>query len=267
MLLPAVILAAYTTAMVALVCVAGWHPRRRAGTMAVMGEQACPGPCNRRWRDAMDGWRQAMAAYDPLDAAQSRPDTPATAPWPGEPVWCGACTARIRLRLAQLDTLAGLLAATADGHRQAPPDGHVTGTVGSPSPSQAADDLGEMYSMLTGWESAYRDWQGWDSGPPKGDLAARETETVTFLSRQLGGILASPMAADFGREILQWHQETAAAAKAGVRTLPKPLRCPGCGLLTLVWTEGEDRVDCANPGCGLIMSYREYESEVERVTA
>ena len=153
MLLPAAILAAYTTAMILLVCVAGWHPARQAGTMASMGEQACPGSCNFRWRAAMDAWRQAMAEYERsgrLDAAQSRPDPPLAAPWPGEPVWCGTCTARIRLRLAQLDTLAGLLAATADGHRQAPPDGYVTRSAATPSPSRAAYDLAAVYSMLTG---------------------------------------------------------------------------------------------------------------------
>jgi len=264
---PLLILAAYTTAMILLVAMTGWHPRPGHGTISAMGnEQACPGPCNSRWREAMDAWRAATAAYDPLDPGTSRPAPPETAPWPGEPVWCAPCTSRIRLRLAQLDTLAGILSAAADGHRQAPADGRVT--TGSPSPSPAADDINDMYSMLAGWESAWRDHMGWDSGPPKGDLAARETETVNFLSRQLGGILAGPFAADFGREVLQWHQAAAAAAKAGpARTLPKPLRCPACGLLLLIWVEGSDRVDCGNPGCGLIMSYQEYEAEVGRVTA
>ena len=98
----------------------------------------CPGPCNRRWREARDAYKQALADYDPLDSAQSRPDPPEIRPWPGEPVWCAECTTGIVLKLAQLDYLAGILSAYADGHRQSADLERVSGTAEPASPSQAA---------------------------------------------------------------------------------------------------------------------------------
>jgi hypothetical protein len=233
-----------------------------------MSDQPCAGPCNTKWREAQDAFTEALAAYDPLDAAQSRPDRPSIQPWLGEPLWCGTCAAKVSVRLAQLDDIAAVLAATADGHRAVTLEGRVSGSAEPPSPSQAADDLDELSSMLAEWERIYRALKGWPSPPPRGDLTSFETACIAWLRWKLRGILAHPdIAADFGREILQWHRETAASAKAGVRTLRKPLRCPSCGLLTLVWTEGEDRVDCQNTegGCARVMSYADYESEVEHI--
>lgn len=215
----------------------------------------------------MDAWRRADAAYDPLDPDQSRPEKPSLEPWPGDPVWCGTCASRIRLALAELDDLIALLKATADGHRQATAAERVSGTAGGSSPSPALDDEDEAASMLAAWEDEYRRIRGWPSPAPRGELASVETACIAWLGRHLDGILRSPFAADFGREVLQWHRELAGASKAGVRVLRKPLRCPSgsCGMLTLVWEEGSDRVECANPECGLIMSYRQYEAELERL--
>jgi hypothetical protein len=228
-------------------------------------QQACPGSCNSRWRKARAEYEKALAAYDPLDPGQSRPEPPGFDPHPGGPVWCLADAATVSLHLAQLDTLAALLAAEADGHRDAP-DGDSGGKHGKStapvSPSPAADDLDELASMLAGWESAYRDLKGWPSAPPRGSLASRETERIAWLSRHLTGILASPIAADFGTEILRWHRGMARKAKAGVRTLRMPLRCPRCSMLSLTWTEGSDRVECGDQDCGLIITRAKYDDEV-----
>ena len=229
-------------------------------------EEACPGPENRRYREAWDTYRQALDSYDPLDSAQSRPDPPEIQPRPGDPVWCGDCAARISLRLAELDELAGLLAATADGLRGDGEAERVSGSAEPASPSRAADDLDEMWGMLSGWETIYRDLNGWLSPPPRGELARRETACVNWLRRHLKGILASPVAADFGLEILQWHREGEGSAKAGRRTVRKPMRCPShnCRMLSLFWTEGDKDVHCMNPSCRRILSLREYEEEAER---
>jgi len=229
-------------------------------------EAACPGFCNRRYREARDAYKQALADYDPLDSSQSRPDPPDIAPWLGDPVWCGPCASQVRLRLVQLGDLIGLRKASADGHRQSDAAERVSGSGdGDRSPSPAADDEDELASMLTGWECAYRDLRGWPSPPPRGDLASAETTCIAWLMHHLDGILRAPLAADFGLEILQWHREFASSTKAGVRTLRKPMRCPSCKLLMLTWTEGEQQVTCSNPACLRILSLAEYDAEVERM--
>lgn len=233
-------------------------------------EQACPGQCNRAWREAREKFSQALAAYDPLDSSQSRPIPPSIQAWPGNP-WCGRCRARIRETLAELDILASLLSATADGHRASPGGERVSGSAVHLSPSHAGDDLDELVSMLTGWEDAYRDYA--DLGPQparRGHLAAPETEIIAWLmrDRRLDAILTSPFAVEFGQEVMQWHREFTNKTKAGARTLRKPLRCPRpqCRLLTLTWTEGDTHVICSNPDCGAHIPLAEYEAETARLS-
>ncbi len=229
-------------------------------------EEACPGPCNRRYREARDAYRQALADYDPLDSSQSRPEPPEIVPWLGDPAWCGPCATGVRLRLAQLDDLIALRKATSDGHAQSDAAERVSGSSTDPaSPSQAGDDEQDAAAMLTGWERAYRDFRRWPSAAPRGDLASVETSCIAWLLHHFDGIMRSPVAADFGLEILQWHRELTGSTKAGVRTVRKPLRCPSCQYLTLMWTEGEQQVTCANPSCNRIMSLAEYDTEVERL--
>ena len=229
-------------------------------------EQACPGTCNRRWREARSAYRQALADYDPLDSRQSRPDPPSVQPYPGDP-WCGRCKSRIRETLAELDDLAALLLAAADGHRAAPGGQRVSGTSVQLSPSEAGDDLAELASMLSGWEEAYRELRDWPSLARRGHLASAVTTGIAWLMARLDEILVAPFAADFGAEVLQWHREFVNKTKAGTRTLRKPLRCPRpqCRLLTLTWTEGDTYVICSNPDCGAHIPLAEYEAETARL--
>ena len=231
-------------------------------------EQACPGQCNRHFREAREQFRQSLAGYDPLDAAQSRPVPPNVQPWPGDP-WCGTCKSRIRESLAALDILASLLSATADGHRAGPGTERVSGSAVPLSPSQAGDDLDELISMLTGWEDAYREHRNWPSLARRGYLAAPETECISWLMRHLDEIFRAPFAADFGTEVMLWHREFTNKTKAGKRTLRKPLRCPrpSCRLLTLTWTEGDTHVICGNPDCRAVIPLAEYEAETARLGA
>ena len=229
-------------------------------------EGSCPGTCNRYYREAQAAYRQALADYDPLDANQSRPDPPAIQPWPGDP-WCGRCKSRIRETLAELDDLAALLMATADGHRASPGGERVSGSAAPLSPSQAGDDLEELKSMLSGWEDAYRDLRDWPSLTRRGHLASAVTTCIAWLNSHLDGtegILVAPFAEDFGTEIMLWHREFTNKAKAGARQLRKPLRCPRCSLLLLTWTEGDSHVICQNRDCGAHIPLAEYEAETER---
>jgi LSD1 subclass zinc finger protein len=224
-------------------------------------EQACPGTCNRHYREAQEAFKQALADYDPLDADQSRPEPPSIQPWPGDP-WCSRCKSKIRETLAELDYLAGILAATADGHRTGVDNERVSGTAAPMSPSQAGDDLDELASMLKGWEDAYRELRDWQFAPRRGSLASPETETINWLMRHLDEILAAPFAIDFGTEILLWHREFKNKSKAGVRSLRKPMRCHSCGYL-LAWVEGDSYVSCGN--CHIHVPLAEYEAEVARL--
>ncbi len=231
------------------------------------GDQPCPGTCNARFWKARDAYDGELAAYDPLDPATSRPDEPDVRPRGyGTPVWCAECTARIRRELASLDDLVALLLRQADGYEGRPRTEKVGGSSEPGSPSPAADQLDELDRLLAMWEKGYRDLMGWDAPPPRGDDADRRTTSIAWLTSHLDGILRSGYALEFGRDVLAWRKVLAGATKAGVRTLRMPLRCPkphGCGLLTLTWTEGSDRVECGNPNCGLIMSRASYEAEVE----
>ena len=232
-------------------------------------EEACPGTCNRHYRESRELFKQALADYDPLDANQSRPIPPTVQPWPGDP-WCGRCKSRIRETLAELDYLAGMLAATADGHRTRPGLERVSGSADPISPSQAGDDLDELVSILTDWEDSYRREMKWqESRARRGHLAAPETECINWLMKNLNDILRHPdIAVPFGEEILQWHREFTDKTKAGQRTLRKPLRCPrlSCRLLTLTWTEGDTYVICGNPDCQARIPLAEYEAETQRLS-
>ena len=231
-------------------------------------EDACPGTCNRAYREAREAFRQALANYDPLDSAQSRPIPPSITAWPGDP-WCGRCKSRIREALAELDDLAALLLATADGHRAAPGTERVSGTAEAMSPSRAADDLEELTSMLQGWEQAYRELRDWPALTRRGHLASAVTTCIAWMMARLAEILRTPFAVDFGTEILLWHREFTNKTKAGARTLRKPLRCPrpSCRLLTLTWTEGDTYVTCGNPDCQARIPLAEYEAETSRLSA
>lgn len=228
-----------------------------------MTAHPCPGVCNSKYWKAWRAYDAAVAAYDPLDPAQSRPDQPdeTLIRAHGQPVWCTEHTSAIRLALAQFDDLTAILAAAADGQRGQPVTQRVGGTSVALSQSEAHDQLDDLTSVITAWEQAYRDLMGWPSAAPRGDLARVQTSCLAWLGRHLDGILASELAADFGREILTWKPQLASRAKAGQRTILLEARCPGrgCGQRMLLWQEGTDRVECQNRDCGQIMSKTAYD--------
>jgi ribosomal protein S27E len=233
-----------------------------------MSEQPCPGNCNSRHWKAVKDYGSALAWYDPLDPDTSRPEPPGESlvrSW-GDP-WCPSCTAEIRLRLAQLDDLAAILSAAADGYETSPRTERVGGSSEPRSPSQAADELADMSGILAAWEGTYRELRGWPSPAPRGDDAGKLTTCIAWLARHLDGILASDFAREFGTEVLDWRRAIANRAKAGTRTLRMPLRCPRCRLLSLTWEEGSDEVKCGDDICGQILTRAQYEALVETTAA
>jgi hypothetical protein len=228
-----------------------------------MSAQACPGNCNSRWHKARRAYDAELAGYDPLNPDTSRPEPPDESlirEW-GNPVWCSDHASAIGEALAELNELSANLAAAADGQRGQPQTQRVGGTSVVLSQSEIHDQLDDLTSALTGWERAWRDLNGWRSAPRRGSLARVQTSCIDWLCWQLPDILASEIAADFGREVLEWKPALTSRAKAGQRTILLEARCPGhgCGQRLLVWKEGTDRVECQNRDCGTILSKQAYD--------
>jgi hypothetical protein len=208
-----------------------------------MASDHCPGSCNARLRRITAGNGQV-----PGDLAAV----------PGDPVFCARDAALIRRELAELDDLASIAAAAADGHRGAPERQRVGGTPQAASPSPSADDLDELASMLRGWESAAR---GDDPSPRRGYLATEITTVTAWLTSHFDALITHPdLARDFAAEVREWHRRLAASSKAGTGRHQKGRPCPRCDRYSLVWAEGDDFVACGTPECGRLMSLDEYEA-------
>jgi hypothetical protein len=232
---------------------------------------ACPGSCNYRYREAQDLYRQALADYDPLDPKQSRPEPPVIRMVPGNP-WCARCKTIIRRDLAELDYLAPILAASADGQRGQRPGAKMPKGKqhGGPSPSPTADLLEEMAGDLREWEYRVR------GGAPlarRGHLATETTMMITWLvdkfdraiimstpTRAADGNLV-PWAVKFGQGVKEWHQKLNHIAKAGTGTHHRAVRCPRCEEMAIWWTEGDDHAIChgKNNTCGRLIGLDELD--------
>ena len=233
---------------------------------------SCAGPCNARARKAMetlDAYDAAVRAWEenPVGGPPAEPEGVEVRPWPGDPVFCGRCAAIIRKELAELDDLAAIRLARADGHRSGPGGERVGGSRGTPSPSPSVDDVDEMASALRGWEAVAR---GQDDTPPRrGFLAQEVTTVVAWLVAHLDQILANgDYAADFATEVRQWHRRLRQAEKAGTGRHHLPVPCPRCGEKSLEAEDGADYVECMNRSfgnreCGRLLSRGDYEAEAQ----
>jgi hypothetical protein len=217
----------------------------------------CIGACNRRWRDAELAYQRAYKNWENTDLGErdTKPEHHSVRPVPGNPVWCVRCASGIKVSLAELDDLAALYAAEADGHRTAPGTEPVSGSKSRRSPSPAADDIDELYSVLHGWETAYR---GEDPQARRGYLADNITTVVAWLVEHFDGVIAHEgIAADFGQDVRRWHKSLREKTRSGTGKHTKPLPCARCDLKTLTWVDGERYVECEN--CGRLMTLDEYD--------
>jgi hypothetical protein len=220
------------------------------------GEVSCDGPCNSRWRKADAEYRKALAAYDPLDADQSRPSPPEVYPFYGDP-WCPRCKSQIHEQLSQLDDLAALLAALPPSPNARGDDkaGKVSGSKAEPSPSSRMDDMLELGEWLRNWESAFR---GEDPKPHRGYLASEITTITAWLVTHYDKCITHPdLGLDFGREIRRWHGEMQEKARVGQVDKHVKRACPRCNLYTLWARDGEDYVRCINDDCRRLMTREE----------
>jgi hypothetical protein len=230
-----------------------------------MSEVPCDGPCNSRWRKADAEYRKALADYDPLDSAQSRPSPPEVYPVYGDP-WCPRCKNQIHEQLAQIDDAAAILAALPPSPNDRGDDkaGKVSGSKAQPSPSSRMDDLEELGEWLRSWESSFRPvvlaaaGLHEDPKPHRGYLATEITTITAWLVFHFEKCITHPdFSLDFGREVRRWHREMQEKARAGQvdKHVKKP--CPRCRLYTLWARDGEDYVRCINEDCNRRMTREE----------
>lgn len=204
---------------------------------------ACPGPCNRCWRDT-----------------PSRADL---TPVPGDPIWCTGCARGIAARLGELDDLVALLEAEVGGQRAAGSDAPVSGSKGRPSPSPAVDDVDEIVRTLEAWETAYREHRHLPP-PPARTAEHRVMLCTAWLQRHLVGVLASDLGPDFGEDIARLHRMARRRTSTDPSKTRKPIPCPRCDTKALWHHDGERHVECA--GCGRLLTLDEYDELTRDLT-
>ena len=234
---------------------------------------ACPGPCNRRYREAVDAYDAAVAAYEhvmslagTLRVGWHPPERPSINPALGDPVWCGRCASLIRSALAELDDLASLLAAASDGHRGSAWHGNripsqIAKRSTAPSPSPIADTLDELYGALVKVEDDWREFRGYPprSRRDRGGHARRLA--IVFLLDELDAILAHPGSIYFGAATLAWQRRLRAISHSDPVGRHSPIRCPRCGEHSV--RRGDDGYyECG--GCGRLLSQEEHDSEYSK---
>jgi len=236
----------------------------------VAADGICKGPCNSRWRRAQDDyrravgeWQEQMAARNPGDPEPERPAEPEIRAWEGSPWFCPRCQAQIRREMAELDDVASIVTAFADGHRvSTEAAGKVSGSKATPSPSPALDAIDELASVLRGWESALR---GTEPAARRGLLAQEITTTVAWLTSHFDAMITHPdFGGDFGAEISQWYRSLCQRSKAGTGRSRKPMPCSRCHHLSLYQEDGAKYVECSRKAeCGRLMTISEYEAEFD----
>jgi hypothetical protein len=227
----------------------------------------CPGSCNSGVRkaralheEALREYGTALAALTGGDPVPDPPGPPTVRPWHGDPVWCPRCTSVIHGELADLDSLAALLAALPPLVRISEDDaaGKITGTPGERSASPRMDDLEELAGWLRNWESAARDT---DPGYRRDYLATEVTRLVSWLTFHFDRLITDPAkAGDFGAEVRCWYRELSRKAAAGQARRHKKRPCPRCNLYTLWWIIGEEYVRCINEDCNRVLTLAEYDA-------
>lgn len=225
----------------------------------------CRGPCNARYRRAMADYGDTLAQWQERredGEDEPRPEEPDIRPWLGAPIWCTRCQPLIRRQLAELDDLAAIITATADGHRgAADEDTRVRKSKNPPSPSPTSDDVDDLIDTLRNWESAHR---GTDPLSRRGDLATEFHTIISSLLFRFDAMITNPdYAQDYGAEIRVWHNRLSARGKAGTGVTPRHLPCPRCNRRSLVQEQGADYIRCTNPDCQRLLNMDDYDAELD----
>ncbi|MEU9887991.1 TFIIB-type zinc ribbon-containing protein [Sphaerisporangium sp. NPDC051011] len=242
-------------------------------------EGACPGPCNRRYREAIDQYDAEVETYRLLlglwageppakrGNPPARPERPSVNPVLGDPTWSGRCCSLIRAALTELDDLASLLAASSDGHRGGPSRGaQKTGHVGkgssAPTLSPITDTLDELYGALVTVEDDWRAFRAYPVRPQRARTGHARRVSITFLLDELDAILLHPGSVQFGRATLAWQRRLRGLTKSDPVGAQSPIRCPRCGERGRVRREDDGYFRCH--ACERLMSQDEHDEEFDR---
>lgn len=224
--------------------------------------QLCAGPCNNPARRARDAYKKALDEYAAamekwtdglLDKEPLLPSEPDVREEPGEPLFCGRCKAKIHMALLDLDNLAAELQAQSDGHRGGVPDGRVSGSRDSGSPSSSADLLDRLYGFLADVEDEWRDTWGYTKRADRVHRGAHpRTRRITWLSERMEGVLAAEDHIRFGLDILRWEIVLRARLKEDDVGTKSPIRCPRCAERGRVVRQKEGYWSCG--ACTMLIS-------------
>jgi hypothetical protein len=232
--------------------------------------ETCNGPCNSRYRramtdyqDALTAWQEAQASRLPGSPEPEKPEEPSIRPEAGAPVWCTRCQSLLLAKLGELDYLASIVTASADGHRTSTDlNEFVKGSKKHPSLSPTTEDVDELASVLRGWESVHR---GEDPRVRQGDLATEITTTISWLMSHWTPMICNhDYGLDYGSEIRSWHRRFSVRGKTGTGKVSRRLPCPRCQRRSLVHEQGTDYVECTNVSCRRLLSIDEYDTLVEQ---
>lgn len=229
-----------------------------------ISDDVCQGPCSNQARkawaahaqaildhaDAIDAWVDAGEQGDP----PAEPLPPTVEEWPGEPIFCSRCKNLIEAALLDLDNLASELQALSDGHRGNVPEGRVSGSRSSGSPSSTADLLDRMYGFLADVEDEWRGTWGYTKRSDRIHRGAHpRSRRIAWLSGRLEGILGSEDHTRFGLDVLRWEVVLRERLKEDSVGSKSPIRCPrrGCGERRVV-RQKEGYWQCS--GCTMMLS-------------
>jgi len=235
----------------------------------------CPGPCNRAHRTnlqararAVQEWEGAREAWQAAGSPDPAPEPPApvlTKAHLGDPLWCRRCTGAVRAALADLDTLAAITAANADGYRtRTGPTDEPTTSTEPPSPSPAADLLDELYSDLSLIERTWRDLHDYGPPPARTRGASALTGTIARLGRHLDDLLTWTGSEEWGLTVLRWQRVLQHTTRTRPSRQRRTLPCPRCDRRTLIAEQDRGLVRCETPACGHTMTAAEYDAHTTR---
>lgn len=229
---------------------------------------ACPGFCNKPYRDAVDTYDQAVTIYPVLVAAwripllyPAPPEPVAIRPYLGDPVWHPGCTKRIRAALAELDDLASLAQAAVDGHRDAGARYGKTGLhlkTSAPSPSPITDTLDELYGALVDVEDNWREFRNDQPRPQRARNGHARRLAISYLLDELDAILHHPGSVAFGHATLAWQRRLRGLTKSDPTARRSPIRCPRCSERQIARTD-DGYYRCGS--CEKLMSQAEHDRE------
>jgi ribosomal protein L37AE/L43A len=201
----------------------------------VLDQSLCQGPCMTRYRETGKGVQRF-----------------------GDPVLCQRDVSQLRNELTEIDTMAAVLVAGADGFRASTgSDAAIRAhrSAGSrPSPSPAHDLIDELTSVLRKYVLMKRVVAG-----RLGFVARDITELASWLITNLDRYVSDrEVAGVLSADVHRWHGRLEKQTKSATALLHKPLPCPACKKQGLQQERGSKVVKCAE--CGLIRSIEDYEA-------